>query len=39
MIQNINTQLMNTGSAIDLCVSSPSTLVMPMASKALQYAF
>lgn len=39
MIQNINTQLMKTGSATDLCVSSPSILAMPMVSKALHQAF
>lgn len=49
MIQNITLQLMlaqiemtsamNTGSVIDLCVSSPSPLDLPSASKALHQAF
>lgn len=49
MIQNFNTQhmlvkiemtsVMNTGSVIDLCVTSPSPLDLVSAPKALQQAF
>lgn len=39
MIQNINTQIMNTGSVTDMCVSSPSPLDLPSVSKTLQQAF